>query len=323
MEDNSRDTEFDEMISIELENDELVRLVTSNADVASQYVIFQNSEDDYFAINVAKVEELIEYFKLDITKTTTNSGAMVGTAKIREHFVNIVCFDTWLDVKKKDDSEYELAILCDYAGVRLAIVVKNVYRVINIEPSEMYDDSDKDGKIAYLCEIVVNSKKILCKVFNSDQFLADVMPNKFARELEKSETLEVEDSELLKKEILLAEDSVLIQTAIKKLMDKMELSYQIFDNGKKLLKYLKKLDEDELEDIGLIITDLEMPVMGGLELLERCSKNINFSKIPIVVNTNMANASITNTAEKLGAKEVIKKLDLVTLKEVILKYAKR
>jgi len=320
MQDNNIDSEFEEMISIELENDELVRLVTSNADVASQYVIFQNSDDDYFAINVAKVEELMEFSKLEITKTTTHSGAMIGTAKIREHFVNIVCFDTWLNIQRKEDSVYELAILCDYAGVRLAIVVKNVYRVINIEPSEMYDDSDKDGKISYLCEIVVNSKKLLCKVFNSDQFLADVMPNKFARELQKSETIEVEDDEILKKEIWIAEDSVIIQNAMRKLMDKMELSYQVFDNGKKLLKALKKTN---IEDIGLIITDLEMPVMGGLELLERCSQNNSFSKIPMVVNTNMANASIIHTAEKLGAKEVIQKLDLLTLKEVILKYAKR
>ncbi|MEA2091335.1 MAG: chemotaxis protein CheV [Campylobacterota bacterium] len=318
--DAETDTQFDEMISIELENDELVRLVTSNADVASQYVIFQNSHDEYFAINVAKVEELIEYKVLDITETTDHSGPMRGTSKIREHFVNIICFDAWLGIECADDKIYELAILCNYAGVRLAIVVKSVYGVINIEPSEMYDDSDKDRKIAYLCEIVVNDKKPLCKVFDSDQFLADVMPSKFSRELEKNEAITMRDEDIITKDILIAEDSVLIQDAIKKLMNKMELSYQVFNNGKKLLKALKNREMDE---IGLIITDLEMPVMGGLELLERCSKHEKYSKLPIVVNTNMANPSIINTAEKLGAKEVIKKLDLMTLREVILRHAKR
>ena len=48
MSQTNTDNDFDEMISIELENDELVRLVTSNADVASQYVIFQNSNEEYF-----------------------------------------------------------------------------------------------------------------------------------------------------------------------------------------------------------------------------------------------------------------------------------
>ena len=314
------DPDFDEIISIELENDELVRLVTSNADVASQYVIFQNSDDEYFAINVAKVEELIEYKILDITQTTDHSGAMKGTAKIREHFVNIICFDTWLGMNPKDDSSYELAILCNYAGVRLAIIVKSVYGVINIEPSEMYDDSDKDKKISYLCEIVVDSKKILCKVFDSDQFLADVIPSKFANEIQKSDMIQIDKEDIISKEILIAEDSVLIQNAIKKLMNKMELSYQVFNNAKELLD---ALENKNINKVGLIITDLEMPVMGGLELLKICSENDQFNKIPIVVNTNMANASIIHTAEKLGAKKVIKKLDLLTLREVILEYAKR
>ena len=320
MSETNTENEFDEIISIELENDELVRLVTSNADVASQYVIFQNSNDEYFAINVAKVEELIEYKILDITETTDRSGAMRGTAKIREHFVNIVCFDTWLGVEKKDDSIYELAIVCNYAGVRLAIVVKSVYGVINIEPSEMYDDSDKDKKISYLCEIVIGSKKTLCKVFDSDQFLADLIPNKFENEIQKSEMIHNNEKDIITKEILIAEDSVLIQDAIKKLMGKMELSYKVFSNAKELLD---ELDKKDINDIGLIITDLEMPVMGGLELLEICSKHDYYNKIPIIVNTNMANASIINSAEKLGAKKVIKKLDLLTLREVILEYAKR
>ena len=320
MQETDTDSELDEIISIELENDELVRLVTSNADVASQYVIFQNSLDEYFAINVAKVEELIEYKILDITLVTDHTGAMKGTAKIREHFVNIICFDSWLGIDAIDESNYELAILCDYASVRLAMIVKSVYGVINIEPSEMYDDSDKDSKIAYLCEIVINSKKILCKVFDSDQFLADVIPSKFANEIKKSEMLTVSSDDIITKEILIAEDSVLIQNAIKKLMSKMELSYQVFNNAKELID---ALENKNIDKVGLIITDLEMPVMGGLELLEICSSNDKFNKIPIIVNTNMANASITNTAEKLGARKVIKKLDLLTLKEVILEYAQR
>ncbi len=312
-------TEFDEIISIELENDELVSLVTSNADVASQYVIFQNSQDEYFAINVAKVEELIEYKTIDVTATTESDNTMMGTAKIREHFVNIICFDTWLNIQRKDKSEYELVILCDYAGVRLAIVVKSVYRVINIEPSEMYDDADKDKRISYLCEILIENKKILCKVFDSDQFLSDVMPSKFTREIQKSETIKPDSGKHITKEIFLAEDSVLIQTAMMKLMDKMELNYRTFKNGKELLDALSKKDVD---DVALIITDLEMPIMGGLELLEICSKDSKYSQIPIVVNTNMANHSIINTAQKLGAKEILQKLDLLTLQEAILKNAK-
>jgi len=319
MNEQNTDNNLDEMISIELENDELVKLVTSNADVASQYVVFQNSEDEYFAINVAKVEELIEYKKLDITFTTKHTGAMKGTSKIRDNFVNIVCFDAWLEVESHTDQKSELAILCNYANTRLAIVVKSVYGVVNMEPSNMYDDSGKDSKISYLYEIVVNSKKILCKIFDSDQFLADVLPSKFEKENEITNAMASHEN-VITKEIFIAEDSFLIQNAIKRLLNKMNVTYQVFVNGKDLLDALEKKN---LDTMALIITDLEMPVMGGLELLEICSKNTNYSKIPIIVNTNMSNTSIVHTAEKLGAKKVIKKLDLLRLQEVILEFAKR
>ncbi len=320
MQDIQTDNDFDEIISIELENDELVKLVTSNADVASQYVIFQNSNDEYFAINVAKVEELIEYKILTISPSTDTNSPLKGTAKIREHFVNIICFDKWLDIPKQDESIYELAILCNYAGIRLAIVVKSVYRVINIEPSEMYDDSDKDTKISYLCEIVVNSEKLLCKVFDSDQFLADVLPNRFLKEIQKGDSIIINDENRIDKEILIAEDSTLIQKSLQRVMDNMQVRYQIFGNAQNLLN---SLENKNIEDIGLIITDLEMPIMGGLELLEICSKNDRYNQIPIIVNTNMANPSVIHTAQKLGARKVVQKLDILTLKEAIFQYVKK
>ena len=312
--------EADKIISIELENDELVKLVTSNADVASQYVIFQNSNDEYFAINVAKVEELVEYKTLDITNVTDKSSIIIGTSKIREHFVNIICFDTWLNVPRKEASEYELAILCDYGGKRLSFIVKKVYGVLNIEPSEMYDDSDKDKKVSYITEILVNSKKVLCKIFDTDQFLADALPTRLERELDKSKSINELDSKGITKKILIAEDSVLIQNAIHSLMDKMQLSYEIFKNGKELIDALSATN---INNIALIITDLEMPVMGGLELIEICAKDDKFKSIPIVVNTNMANNSIKHIADKFGVKRVIEKLDLLTLKEVILEFSIR
>ena len=312
--------DFDGIIAIELENDELVRLVTSNADVASQYVIFQNSKDEYFAINVAKVEELVEYRMLDIVKTSDINEMIEGTSKMRDNLVNVVHFDRWLGVNK-DDGIHRLAMICNYAGVRLAIVIKSVYGVINIEPSEMLDDSDKDKKISYLCEIVIDRKKILCKVFDSDRFLIDVMPSRFEKEADKIKNVSESEKNILNKEILIAEDSCIIQEAITKgLMDKMNFKYQSFMNAKELLD---ALEYKYIDEIGLIITDLEMPVMGGLELLQRCSEDDRYKNIPIIVNTNMANSSIIHSAKKLGAKDVVRKLDLEILKEVIFKYAIR
>ena len=42
---------------------DLVKLVSTSADVTNQYIIFEGSNAEYYAINVAKVEELFVYQK--------------------------------------------------------------------------------------------------------------------------------------------------------------------------------------------------------------------------------------------------------------------
>ncbi len=299
------------------ESDDLIRLVTSNADISSQYVIFQNGKGEYFVINVAKVEELIVYKDMYKVDTTDIYGLVEGTAKVREHMMSIVNLDRWLGIDELPKDEYELAMICNYAGTRVAMVIKSVYGVVNIEPSQMYDDSNKDEKISYLTELVIEGEKLLAKVFNSDLFIHDVMPDKYEKEMAKADGF-ADSKDLIKKRVLLAEDSHLMQEAIERLLENMDINYAAYDNGKLLYDSLEK---EDLDDIGLIITDIEMPVMGGLELIKLCKESELYKDIPIVVNTNMSNAGIVNSADKLGAKEVLKKLDLDALRDVLVKYA--
>jgi len=299
------------------ESDDLIRLVTSNADISSQYVIFQNGKSEYFVINVAKVEELIVYKDIYKVDTTDMYGLIEGTAKVREHMMSIVNLDRWLGIDELPRDEYELAMICNYAGTRVAMIIKSVFGVVNIEPSEMYDDSNKDEKISYLTELTIKGEKLLAKVFNSDLFIHDVMPNKYEKELAKVDGF-TDLKDVIKKRVLLAEDSQLMQDAIERLLDNMDINYVAYDNGKLLYDSLEK---EDIENVGLIITDIEMPVMGGLELIKLCQENELYKNIPIVVNTNMSNIGIVNSATNLGAKEVLKKLDLDALRDVIIKYA--
>ncbi|SFP33006.1 chemotaxis protein CheV [Hydrogenimonas thermophila] len=298
-------------------DDELIRLVTSNADITSQYVIFQNGKDEYYAINVAKVEELVVYKDLFKVDTSDPDGLIEGTAKIRDEMMNIVNFDNWLGLEKLAKDEYELAIVCNYAGAKVAMVIKSVYGVINIEPSQMFDDSIKDEKVSYITDLKINGKEVLCKVFNSDLFIRDILPKIFEDQdeiLAKSLVLQN-----IEKKVLIAEDSNLIQKMIEKLLNNMQIEYEAYANGKLLFEALQHCDIDK---IGLILTDIEMPVMGGMELIRKCKSDEKLQNIPIVVNTNMANKAIIQSCEKLGAKEVLEKLDLEAIKKVILKYAR-
>ena len=71
------------------------------------------------------------------------------------------------------------------------------------------------------------------------------------------------------KEILICEDELLIQMLMKHVLQKFNIKTHFANNGKEGLAQIKANTA-----IDLVFTDLNMPVMGGLELIGKCSKKI-------------------------------------------------
>ena len=300
----------------EIYEDELIRLVSSSSDTSTQYVIFRNIEDDLFAINVAKVEELIQNKNLTISKGTDKNSIIKSVAKIRDNMITLVDFDKWLnpDFTSKEDT-HELIILCNYSEKRMGIIIKNVVGIQSIESSSMYPGSNKDEKTAYVAELNM-AQKTLCNIFNSDRLLMDVFPDII--ESSQKSIDNAQDTNVTSKIILVAEDSRLVQVPLGKLLSKSNYKYEMYENGELLLNRLFKMNPSE---IGLIIADIEMPIMDGMEMLGHIQNNTTYKDIPIIVHTNMANNAIQKRATELGAIAIAKKLDLTSLNELIEKYS--
>ena len=299
----------------EVYEDELIRLVSSNSDTSSQYVIFQNINDDIFAINVAKVEELIQNKNLTVSKSTTKDSIIYGVTKIRDNMITLVDFDRWLGSQSLSSPDtHKLIILCNYANKRMGIVIKNVVGIQSIDSSSMYLGSDIDEKTAYIAELTLG-KKVLCNIFDSDRLVTDIFPSILESNKKNIENSNI--SSVSNKLILIAEDSKLIQIPMGRSLSKLNYKYEIYDNGKLMLDRLYELDPSE---VGLIISDIEMPVMDGMEMLEKIYNNEIYNKIPIIVNTNMANSAIVKKAQEFGVLEVVKKLDLYSLNKLTQEY---
>lgn len=70
-------------------------------------------------------------------------------------------------------------------------------------------------------------------------------------------------------------------------------------DGKEALKKLKNFEPD------LILLDLLMPVMGGLEFLQKSALPVSGKDIKVLIFTNMENSPEVATAYKLGAHRCI------------------
>lgn len=113
--------------------------------------------------------------------------------------------------------------------------------------------------------------------------------------------------------ILLAEDDEDDQLIVRKAFNKARFRspLHIVDNGRELLDYLKGRgvyqDRTKFPLPGLILLDLNMPIMSGEEALANIKADQELQHIPVVVLTTSDDQTGINRCYELGASTFITK----------------
>lgn len=101
--------------------------------------------------------------------------------------------------------------------------------------------------------------------------------------------------------ILIAEDEPLILQTLELKLKKE--GYEVIGcvDG---LDALQKIDTEQPD---LIITDIMMPYMSGLEVVRKVKQDVNAKNIPVIVLSTMGQENIVEEAFELGADDYLKK----------------
>jgi two-component system, sensor histidine kinase and response regulator len=106
-----------------------------------------------------------------------------------------------------------------------------------------------------------------------------------------------------KKKILVVDDDALVLSILSSLLSESHYDVETAENGKQALATLD-------DSFDLLLSDLEMPEMNGLELLESIRKSQN--NIPVVILTGNQEISVALNALKLGANDYVIKDENIT-----------
>jgi CheY-like chemotaxis protein len=110
--------------------------------------------------------------------------------------------------------------------------------------------------------------------------------------------------------VLLVEDAPFLRYAFARLLRLEGFEVKEVNDGSEALDSLSAYHPD------LVLTDLMMPVMGGVELISKIRSRPDLASIPIVAITADATEQAERNARKAGAVDVIKKpIDLTALLE--------
>lgn len=113
--------------------------------------------------------------------------------------------------------------------------------------------------------------------------------------------------------IMVLEDDFVINQVIKKYLHKYGYTIYSFENGKTALNFLYNTVESPI----VIVSDIMMPEMGGIEFLKILKNHPRFKKIPIIAITAMDENQFEENIKDQFSKILYKPFALKKLKTEI------
>ncbi|MCB0806842.1 MAG: response regulator [Bacteroidales bacterium] len=104
-----------------------------------------------------------------------------------------------------------------------------------------------------------------------------------------------------KPKCLVVDDDVTFQVYLKVLLEKNGFEVKKTSGAEEAIQSLHKNNFD------LIISDIEMPGMDGIEFISAIKSNSKLSKIPVIFITNVSDNKIISKAFNLGVNGLIRK----------------
>ena len=272
-----------------------------------QLAVFYTGHNNIYAINIAKVKAFIITEEVAINDTPKDTNIIAGIATIRGEPVTLINLDAWLGLKPFDTQEYKLIIFCEFNHKKIGFLVKDMLDIVEKTTQELRHTEETNSKITYTTYVKVNNKDELCTVFNAEQLLRDIKwTDDGGRDIKKYVEGKIHSS----KKILAAEDSAVAREVLHNFFSTIEVEYEIYPNGGDLIDRLQELEPD---NVGLVITDIEMPGTDGYQVASFIKNNSKYEHIPVVVNSSMTTDAVKGKMTQIGIDGFVGKTDINAL----------
>ena len=278
------------------------------------FLLDDNPKSQIYAINVFKIREII-YQEGDFAQAIGNENSVIlGSLTVRGEAIPLIDVKRWLhfnkDIRKNlepfsIDTQKNLIVICNFSDQTIGLKIGSVKHIIQRSWEEVQAGSEHGLKEHQkIIATTRYSDDSIIQILDIEQMLIDAFPMLGYNNTTKIKELKRIDSH---KHILVAEDSFSVEKTLKHIIKSLGLKCIGFPNGGALLKHLSSYSDEELSNIGAIITDIEMPHISGFEVLKKVHNDPRLKNIPVIVNSSMENDANYESAMKLGASGFMKK----------------
>lgn len=277
---------------------------------------------NFYGINVAKIREILLY--QPVTPLPNAHPSIEGIFMPRDIMISVISLRKCLNIADEPAND-GLFIITNFNSLNTAFHVDEVLGIHRVSWEDIIKpdatiSSDESG----VSTGVIKLEDRLVVILDFEKIVTDINPE---TGLKVSEMDDYETRDRSKSPILLCEDSPLLSKLIVECLKKAGYTNLIVNmNGQegwdKLVEFHKR--GTVLNDVHLIITDIEMPLMDGHRLCKLVKENDTLKNIPVIIFSSLINDEIRRKGESLGADAQLTKPEIgkliAVVDELVAKY---
>ena len=270
---------------------------------------------NFYGINVAKIREILLYQQ--VTPLPNSHPCIEGIFMPRDTMISVISLRKCLDIQEEPENN-GLFIITNFNNLNTAFHVDEVLGIHRVSWEEIIKpdatiSSDESG----VSTGVIKLENKLVVILDFEKIVSDINPETGLK-VSEMDTYETKDRS--KSPIMLAEDSPLLSKLIVECLRKAGYTNLLVNmNGQEAWDKLVELHKagTVLNDVHLIITDIEMPVMDGHRLTKLVKENDTLKNIPVIIFSSLINDEIRRKGESLGADAQLTKPEIGKLINVV------
>ncbi len=266
--------------------------------------------DDSYGINVAKITEIIPF--QPVTPVPNAHPSIEGIFMPRDKMITAINLKNCIQRGVQDLSG--LFIITNFNKLDIAFHVDSVVGIHRVSWTAIIKpDATVNTVESGISTGIVKFDDRLVIILDFEKIVTDISPE---TGLKVADIEELGSRERKDIPIVLAEDSALLHKLISDSLKKSGY-VNLIDcvNGKEAWDFVSACEAEGTlaQKVGLIITDIEMPVMDGHRLTKLVKSNDRTKQIPLIIFSSLVNDEMRRKGEQLGADAQLSKPEIGNL----------
>ncbi len=292
--------------------DRLTRLAGRNR---LELLLFRLKSNQIFGINVFKVREVLKCPPL--RPIPHSHYQMRGVFHARGQTITVIDLSAVLGQGASEGTSDEFVIVTEYSGHVQGYLVQQVVRIVNLRWDDVKPPPAGIGSANYLTAVTTLDSQLV-EILDVERVLAEII----GMEVEISEDKLAENIPLrnIPRRVFIADDSAVARRSITRVMEQLNIEYELAENGSEALEKLRAYAEQGpiTERFAMLLSDIEMPQMDGYTLTKIIKSDPAMKGLYVCLHTSLSGSFNDSMAQSVGADKLVAKFDPDELASIVM-----